>query len=697
MFFKSFHASHRDYREEKFRIFSKYVLSSGGMILVFASAFFVLQRLTFLLRFSPYERTTVWVPGALTFAALLLLPYSHWWRILVGLCLGVYTAFYGDRHIPEVTALASAPFHFATVGLGVRWLRQLTNEKPFSTVASMLLFVLIAGVLVPLATTLPGDLIRWIQGVDDVIPISVREFLCIALGVTIATPAFTCSLSNGWRWIRTQTWKSVLEVCVLNIVLIFACLWVFAREVDPNSITALIFVPVPFLMWAALRFEVAGTSWSLLAVAYISSCSAIQGKGPFLSGQQDFHILNLQLFLLALSWPLLLLAAGVAERSRTYSLLVDEMKERCRIEDRLRLVLDSTPTAILMIDERGRIVLANKQTETYFGYSSQELLNLTFESLILRQSTGSSGRLLDDVWDAGASSVQQDCTEVMRTECGCYGVRKDGSQFPIDSSITPIDISDRQLDLVAIIDISERVQAEQARQELVHASRITMLSEFTTSIAHEINQPLGAILSNAEAAEMLLQRPVPPLDEVRGILEDIRKDDLRASDVIKRLRSLLRRGEVERIPIALDKVVSDAVAILKSETNRRGIQVQTNMHNRQLIIVGDRVHLQQVLLNLMINSMEAMDSVSRPKRLEVSLTEENGAGVISVTDSGPGVPKELVSRLFDRFYSTKAEGMGMGLAISQSLVERHGGKIWLESSETSGATFRVSLPLSYCT
>jgi C4-dicarboxylate-specific signal transduction histidine kinase len=220
-----------------------------------------------------------------------------------------------------------------------------------------------------------------------------------------------------------------------------------------------------------------------------------------------------------------------------------------------------------------------------------------------------------------------------------------------------------------------------------------MLGEFTTGIAHEINQPLGAILSNAEAAELLLEQGSPPLDEVRRILADIRNDDLRASHVIQRLRALLRRGEVERVPVPLAAVVTEVVAILNSELRRRRVQIRTQLPDERLTVLGDPIHLQQVLINLLVNGMDAMSGSGNAARLDVQLKREGNHGILTVRDSGTGLSPELMSRLFERFFSTKPNGMGMGLAISRSLVEEHSGSIWAESQLGSGTTFFVKLPL----
>jgi C4-dicarboxylate-specific signal transduction histidine kinase len=275
-----------------------------------------------------------------------------------------------------------------------------------------------------------------------------------------------------------------------------------------------------------------------------------------------------------------------------------------------------------------------------------------------------------------------------------YGRRKDGSEFPVEIGLTPIQTGAGLLVLSAIVDISARKRAEETRRELTHASRLALVGELTAAIAHEINQPLGAILSNADAADMLLESGSASLDEVRQILDDIRKDDLRASEVIRRLRALLRKRELEMQPLDLNEVTSEVLTIVRAESLRRGVTVETDLAVNLPAVRGDKVHLQQVLLNLVLNGMEAMADMPDAKRLTVR-TAWNDSGCLeaSVSDAGAGIPPDHLPRLFDPFFSTKKEGMGLGLSISRSLVEAHGGRIWAENNLNGGATFRFTVPV----
>ncbi len=237
----------------------------------------------------------------------------------------------------------------------------------------------------------------------------------------------------------------------------------------------------------------------------------------------------------------------------------------------------------------------------------------------------------------------------------------------------------------------------QAQADLAHVSRVTTMGELSASIAHEVNQPLTAVVNNANACLDLLPKGVPNVEEVREALAEIIDDTDRASAVIMRVRQLAKRAPIEKSLLDLRGVVTDVLALARYESATRRITIRTDLPQDLPLVSGDRVQLQQVLLNLVMNGMDAMNTVEESKRvLTICGRRETRDGMLgallSVQDSGTGLKPEEMDRLFEAFYSTKPQGMGMGLAISRSIIEAHGGRLWAEPNQGSGATFLFSLP-----
>lgn len=236
------------------------------------------------------------------------------------------------------------------------------------------------------------------------------------------------------------------------------------------------------------------------------------------------------------------------------------------------------------------------------------------------------------------------------------------------------------------------VQSRKRMSELARANRISTVGELTASIAHEINQPLGAIRTNAETMELMLKSSSPDTEEIRQIIADIRHDENRATEVIRRLRNLLRKAPVELKEINLNEVVCETIAI--TSTVGRQVELRNFPSVAPLPIKGDRIQLQQVILNLIMNSIDAMaDLPSAERKLTVTTVRANNFAELSVSDTGPGVPTDRLKTVFEPFFTTKEEGTGLGLSIARTIVEAHGGRIKVENQAQGGAVVRVTLPL----
>ena len=250
-----------------------------------------------------------------------------------------------------------------------------------------------------------------------------------------------------------------------------------------------------------------------------------------------------------------------------------------------------------------------------------------------------------------------------------------------------LDITDRRL--------SEH-ELQQVRGQLAHAGRVSVMGQLASALAHELNQPLGAILRNAEAAELFLQSDAPDLDEVRAIIADIRKDDQRAGAVIDRLRALLKRRDIVAMPLDVSDVIGEVIALVRADATARSVKLEVGDVNNLPRVLGDRVHLQQVLLNLIINGMDAMNGTTNVDRRVIVSARREGDGFveIAVTDTGHGIPAGKIDQVFEAFFTTKSNGMGMGLPISRTIIEAHGGRITAANGPEAGAIFRFTLPLA---
>jgi len=362
-------------------------------------------------------------------------------------------------------------------------------------------------------------------------------------------------------------------------------------------------------------------------------------------------------------------------------------------EERFRRVVEAAPNAMIMVNQEGQITLANQQAEKTFGYPREELLGRPIEMLVPeRVRSDHRGFRHDYFCDLQARP--------MGAGRELFGRRKDGSEVPVEIGLSPIHTSKGLLMLASIVDISERklaeLEAARQRHDLAHLSRVSTVGELSSSLAHELTHPITAILSNAQAAQRFLANDDVDLDEVREILNDIVTQDQRAGEVIHGLRLLLKKGEPQKQcdDVDLNEVIRDVVQLMRSDLINRNVTVETDLAQNLPAVTGDRVQLQQVLLNLALNGCEAMgDYNSSERRLLIASQWENGAVRISVSDSGSGIPGEKMEQVFERFFTTKKEGMGLGLSVCRTIINAHRGKIWATNNGGCGATFHFSLPI----
>jgi PAS domain S-box-containing protein len=386
-----------------------------------------------------------------------------------------------------------------------------------------------------------------------------------------------------------------------------------------------------------------------------------------------------------------LLAAQAAislENTRLYS----DVQER---EAKVRRLVESNIIGIYIWDYQGRIIDANEAFLDMVGYSREDLIagRLHYPGLTPPEWNDVSERARAAVKATGtAKGFEKEY------------LRKDGSRVPILLGGATFGEGKDQ-GVAFVLDLTERKRAEEnlreserryreGQAELAHVNRVTTMGQLTASIAHEVNQPIAAVVTNAEAALRFLGRRPPDLEEVHEGLDSIVKDANRAGDVISRIRELIKKSPPRKDWVDINDAIIDVVALTRSELASNGVSLQTRFAQGMPSIHGDRVQLQQVILNLIVNAIEAMSGVSVGARelwISTEINASNGA-LVAVRDSGLGLDPASLERLFGAFYTTKSNGMGMGLSICRAIIEAHGGRIWAEANAPHGATFQFTLP-----
>jgi two-component system sensor kinase FixL len=377
-----------------------------------------------------------------------------------------------------------------------------------------------------------------------------------------------------------------------------------------------------------------------------------------------------------------------AEITRDVTEQKSAQRELANSEKMMRLVTDALPALISYIDRDLAYRFSNSAYEKWFGVRNAEVLDRH-----LRDVIG------EDLFIRVAPYIHR----VLKGETVHFEVdlERDETIHPFETVYVPnVDHEGKVLGFFVLAqDVSVRKQKDAAlqrqREELSHVSRLTTMGELSASLAHELNQPLTAILANAQAALRFLEHPDPDMQEIRSILNDIVQDDKRASQVITRLRAFLSRGEVVMKRWDLNEVIREVVTLVHSDAVIRNVAMDTQLEPDLSPVSFDRVQIQQVLLNLIVNGMEAMqDSAPVDRRLRIeSRTIEPGEVMVAIVDSGCGIEAMGSDRLFTPFFSTKPDGMGMGLSINLSIIEAHNGRIWAENNSDRGATFAFTLPL----
>jgi two-component system sensor kinase FixL len=362
-----------------------------------------------------------------------------------------------------------------------------------------------------------------------------------------------------------------------------------------------------------------------------------------------------------------------------------------RREAHLRSILDTVPDGMVVIDKHGQIQSFSSAAERLFGWSAGEAIGQNVKVLMPTPYREAHDAYLGHYLTTGERRI----IGVGRL---VVGERRDGSTFPIELSVGEMISSGQQYFTGFIRDLSERQQTEarlqELQSELVHMSRLTAMGEMASTLAHELNQPLTAIANYLKGSRRLLTANEIDRAMLGDALDKANEQALRAGQIIRRLRDFVARGETERQIEHLPKLIEEAAALALVGAKEHGVRTRFKIDPGVEQVLADKVQIQQVILNLIRNALEAMAGVPGRELVVSTAIQDEDMAVISVRDTGSGISPEVADRLFQPFVTTKSEGMGVGLSICRTIVEAHGGKIWVEPTPGGGATFRFTLKLA---
>jgi two-component system, LuxR family, sensor kinase FixL len=691
-----------------------------------ALGYYAGANLGFILRFPPSTPSVVWPPNSILTATLLVAPRRRWWIYLV--------AAFPAHLAAELAAGLSLPLVLALFVtncgealLAASCVRRFSDAPArLDTLRRVVIFVVGAALAAPFISSFAdAAAVTAFRGEAYWLVWRTRFASNVLTALTVG-PAILNVISL-WKESRAPaSARRRAEALILAILVVATAVVVFALgDANPAVIASSPLAGLlPLLLWASVRFEPVGASLSLLATTIVAIWAATHARGPFTGLPVAEHVLALQIFLSVVAIPLMCLAAVIEERRRVGSAL----QERLRFEGFLARF--AAPFVHLPSHEIDAAIPASLRNLGEFLQVDRVVL--------LRFSRGDRCLAVSHCWAASARDAEPQVVagrdwsaaveQMIRFKPWFYSRssdRRDGAVPAVDvrSSITIPLVATGQvlgglvLDSIAsdlawpeefvqgMLLVAEvlatalarkeaEVELQRSRQELAHFARVATMGELTASLAHELSQPLTGIMTNAQAARRFASFVPPSLADLKSALEDIVADSRRAADVIHRLRELLRKRERRQIRLDLNRVIGDVTRLLGSDAIIRNIKMRLDLDSSPALVSGDRVQLEQVMLNLLLNAMDAMAEVAEGERTVIirsRQTPEQSVHV-AVEDSGIGFRAGTKDRVFEPFYTTKPTGMGMGLCIAKTIIEEHGGAIWTANNTSRGATVHFILP-----
>lgn len=623
-------------------------------------------------------------PHAVLVSILLLVPTRHWWVYTLAAAAAHFLATQ-QAHWPPLYALHCEAFD-AVQNVATAALIRIFIKSPLNaiTLRDAIVFVLVAVVIVPFGTAFWGAAFTISNHFGTYYWIEWRNLgISNAVTAVVLVPAILLGvrrLAGPWPKVALAR---LLEATLLGIGLLTVGVFAFdTLPAGPEASPIFLYAPIPFLVWAALRFGLGGTSASILVITFQAIWGTMHGRGPFLMQSPAENALALQMFLLVTAVPLLFLAILLEDERRSQSAFRES-------EVRFRNVADTAPVLIWMSDPDKKGIFFNKGWLEFTGRTvDQELGSGWLEGIHAED--------LAHCLDVCGTAFRK--REPFTVE---YRLRhKDGEyRWLLDTGTPRFESDGTFLGYIgSCIDITERRQAELDHQlqstELARVGRLAVMGELAASLAHEVNNPLGAMVTNASAGQRLLSHGQLRTDELRELLADIVSDGQRARQVIESIRNMVRKSETSHSLVDITDVIRDVLRIVRADAIARKVSLIAEVDLNAGVVMADRVQLLQVLLNLTMNAFEALSVIRAEARRVVIRADrvQDGKICVSVRDAGPGFPSGLADQLFEPFFSTKTEGTGMGLAIARSIIEAHGGTLSAENCSDGGALFTICLP-----
>jgi PAS domain S-box-containing protein len=631
----------------------------------------------------------LWPPNVVLFCALLLSSPQRWGLFIAAAFPAHVAAELGVGMYPLQLLVAFAT-NCAVAIINAVGVKHFLGDPPwFGSIRKACIYVLIAALAGPMVAALGGAFVPLMSSgsVAGYWDSWAFWYLSNAVGSVTLAPIIMILLSAPRNRLRSQfTIRSSIEILLLGLALGTVCAVAFQiRAVDlPTAfLPTLLYLPLPFVLWGVIRFGALGAASTVLLVAVVLIWRALNEPNLFLTGTPETSVLAIQAFLIGFSIPVILLGASIEETRHA------ERATR-ESEERMALAAASADVCMWQTDGRGAPFWIT-------GYG-RTMLGLPPHAPVTRDTV--IGLVHPDDRQHAKETLLAAASANRLADCEFRIVRPDGMIRWLRCRARP---SGRRGNVERIsgtfADITEAKSAEfalaQQRQEISHLMRVSMLSELSVGLAHELTQPMTAILSNAEAALLLLQNNPPQIAEAIDAIKDIIEEDSRAGEVIHRMRGLLKKSEANFEPVDLSEIIHSTLRLVHNELITRRVRVKSSLQPQLPLVLGDPVQVQQVMLNLILNAFDAMNEVTPSRRIVSVAAKVSGEDEIAVeiADTGAGLLQSHQDRLFQPFFTTKERGLGLGLSLCATILKAHGGSLSLVSNPAGGAIASFSLPI----